>query len=296
MKIRIACRESELAQIQAKIVGEQLLGEFEAYELVLCSTLADRKQDSTLAKLGGKGLFVKEVEQALLMQEADIAVHSLKDMPVVQPVELPIVAISARESVHDVLIGANSLQDLPENSTIGTCSPRRAFQLKLLRPDLNVVPIRGNINTRIAKIGNHGIQAIILAEAGIIRAKKQMAYHKFTCDEMLPAAGQGALAIQKRPDFSLAPSALKKIHNASTAAAVNSERAIVNYLGANCHSPLAVFADCLQNKKIIQVRAGDIHNSENCKFITEADDFSAAVREMQVKIDKSIIRKILSNH
>lgn len=290
--IRIACRQSELARIQANIVGEQLLEFFGEFQLVTCSTLADRKQDSTLANIGGKGLFVKEVEQALLDNKADIAVHSLKDMPVVQMAELPIAAVSARAPANDVLVGASSWQALPKESIVGTCSPRRSFQLKLLRPDVNIVPLRGNINTRIAKLEKNELAAVVLAQAGIERANKKIPYYAFSFDEMLPAAGQGVLATQISPNFVMPDLAIKKINDLKAFAEVSLEREIVAYLGANCHSPLAVFAS-VSDLIYIQVKAGN--DSEFCYLESQGCIASQVLEEIKAKIDNSSIRKLISN-
>ena len=294
MGLRIACRQSQLAKTQAEIVGNGMLGSFNCFELITCSTLADRKQNSTLADIGGKGLFVKEVELALLESRADLAVHSLKDMPVNQPEGLPIIAVSARESAHDVLIGAKSWQDLPQSALIGTCSPRRSFQIKNLRPDLNVIPLRGNINTRLQKLKDGNVDAIILAEAGIVRAKLDIDYYRFSVEEMLPSAGQGVLAIQIRPGLEINPAAISEVSCERSFAEVMLEREIVKYLGATCHSPLAVYVQQHQSIINVQVKAGCTLTLENIHLVSESPCFKDALEIIKTKIDNSNIRTLLS--
>ena len=285
--LRIACRTSKLAQIQANIIGKQLGLD---YELVLCSTAGDRNQDQALAQLGGKGLFVKEVEQALLDNRADIAVHSLKDMPVLQPPELPIAAYSARAPANDVFIGVNSFDDLPLGAKVGTCSPRRKFQLHLLRPDLEFVLLRGNINTRIAKLENSDMSAIILAEAGVVRANDNFKYARFTIDQMLPAAGQGILAVQLRPNLQLD---LSGVNCVSAEQAAKAERSIVKYLSANCHSPLAVYAEQLSNKFRLQVKAGN--NIASIAIDNTANSYDEAIALTIKDLAASDIKKIINS-
>ena len=285
--LRIACRASALAQIQAHLIGQALLVD---YELITCSTAGDRNQAQALAAIGGKGLFVKEVEQALLAGAADIAVHSLKDMPVVQPSNLPIVAYSSREVVNDVLIGADSWQELPRNAKVGTCSPRRQFQMQILRPDLEFQVLRGNINTRINKLKTSELSAIILAEAGLVRANITEPYTRFAIAEMLPAAGQGILAIQARPglEFDLSP-----INNTAAANAAKAERSIVEYLGANCHSPLAVYAHSGGNIYTIEVKAG---NAENLVSICKIGaNYEQAIALTKQALNESPIKSIINS-
>lgn len=286
--LRIACRASALSQIQAHFIGKALLVD---YELITCSTAGDRNQEQALASIGGKGLFVKEVEQALLNEEADIAVHSLKDMPVVQPANLPIVAYSGREVVNDVLIGADSWQELPRNAKVGTCSPRRQFQMQILRPDLEFQVLRGNINTRINKLKTSELSAIILAEAGLVRANiTDLFYTRFTIAEMLPAAGQGILAIQARPglEFDLSP-----INDVVAANAAKAERSIVEYLGANCHSPLAVYAHSNGNNCTIEVKAGNTNELVSiCKI---GANYEQAIALTKKALDESPIKSIINS-
>lgn len=286
MKIRIACRESSLARIQANIIGKYLGLD---YALVTCSTAGDRNQTGSLANFGGKGLFVKEVEQALLNGTADIAVHSLKDMPVMQPAELPILAYSARAVANDILIGAKSIKDLPMNAKIGTCSPRRQFQLNLLRPDLEFFSLRGNINTRINKLSEASLSAIILAEAGIMRANINVDYTRFPISEILPAAGQGILAVQARPGLKLD---LTVINNLDSEAAAKAERNIVAYLGANCHSPLAVFAEKRFGLHVIEIKAGNQH--ETVHIVKSAESYAKAILLAKKEINLSNIKNIIN--
>lgn len=247
--LRIATRKSPLAQAQAHLVGQQhqaLTGQ--PYVLIPCSTQGDRRQDILLHTVGGKGLFVKEVEQALLDGQADLAVHSLKDMPITQPATLPIQAILKRTHPGDVWIGQHDWRSWPKGAVIGTSSPRRHGQILHVCPHAVVRPLRGNIDTRLAKYQQGQYTAIILAEAGLLRRAQYApdwempVYQPFCSDDVLPAAGQGALAIQCAPHFCLSQAAQAGLHHTHTAICVGLERDLVAKLGAQCQSPLAVYA------------------------------------------------------
>ena len=203
LTIRIATRKSPLALQQTKHVASCIKAIAPEYhiELKTFQTQGDKFLNQSLSKIGGKGLFVKELEQALLNNEADIAVHSMKDVPYELPAGLAIKAILAREDARDAFLSVShpSLEMLPANATIGTSSLRRACQLKALRSDLKIEPLRGNINTRIAKMNQ--FDAIILASAGLIRMGfTDQIKHYLDTNLSLPAAGQGALGIECRKD------------------------------------------------------------------------------------------------
>lgn len=242
--LRIATRNSPLALWQAQYVAntlEQQNPDLKT-ELVPMTTSGDRFLNTQTN--GGKGLFVKELEEALLYNQADLAVHSMKDMPAFQPDGLEIVAITARENPFDAFVSAKytKLEDLPLHATVGTSSLRRQSQLLAQRSDLKLIPIRGNIQTRLEKMRTLSLDAIVLAAAGLIRMNLQDQIQQILSqDVMLPACGQGALGVECRTDDVHARSYLAKLHDFSTAVCVHTERKVSQNLGGNCQVPLAVY-------------------------------------------------------
>jgi hydroxymethylbilane synthase len=256
-KIIVGSRRSKLALTQTNWVIEQLkkLGapfEFEVKEIV---TKGDRILDVTLSKVGGKGLFVKEIEQAMLDKEIDMAVHSMKDMPAVLPERLVIGCIPFREDHRDVLIskGNVSFDELKPGSVIGTSSLRRSAQLLARRPDLEMKWIRGNIDTRIGKLETDEYDAIILAAAGL----KRMGWANETVTEFIdpdicvPAVGQGALSIECRGDDEELLQLLEKFTSAETSAAVRAERAFLHKMEGGCQVPIAGYAEMNELEEIV---------------------------------------------
>lgn len=247
-KITVGSRRSKLAITQTKWVISQLKKagvpfDFEIKEIV---TKGDKILDVTLSKVGGKGLFVKEIEQALLNGEIDMAVHSMKDMPAALPEGLTIGCIPVREDHRDVLISKSGkkLDELPKGSVIGTSSLRRSSQLLAIRPDLEIKWIRGNIDTRIEKLKNDEYDAIILAAAGLSRMgwSKEIVTEFLDPSICLPAVGQGALSIEcRREDLELLE-ALKTIHDDETGRAVEAERVYLNRMNGSCQVPIAGYA------------------------------------------------------
>jgi hydroxymethylbilane synthase len=221
-------------------------------ELVLCKTTGDVLVDKPLHDAGGKGLFTKELEQALLRRDVDFAVHSYKDVPVTMPLveraqdDLIIVAVPKREDPRDVLISAKArrLSDLPQAAKVGTGSLRRGAQIRAIRPDLQIQLIRGNIDTRLRKLRAGQFDAVILAMAGLKRTAlfDDQDMTVIDADEMLPAAGQGALALQCRRDDANTRQLLAAIHSPTDAACVDLERCVVQALNGDCHSPIAALA------------------------------------------------------
>lgn len=209
---------------------------------------ADRNLDATLADAGGKGLFVKAIEQAVVRHEADVAVHSLKDLPALPASPgLVIAAVPLRQDVRDCLISAvvTSLDQLPHGAVVGTASPRRAAQVRRLRPDLRIQPLRGNIQTRISKVlaEDGAYDATLLAVAGLRRGGLSVhAKHPVELATMLTAAGQGALAVQCRADDHLTVARCLPLNDPISAVAVHAERQVVAALGGDCHSSIAVLA------------------------------------------------------
>ncbi|MGZ9585147.1 hydroxymethylbilane synthase [Paenibacillus marinisediminis] len=249
--IRVGTRQSALALTQTGHViaaleaicrEEQLPFQFETHKIV---TKGDRILDVTLSKVGGKGLFVKEIEQALLDEEIDMAVHSMKDMPWELPEGLCIGAIPKREDPRDCLImrTGSSLDDLPHGAKVGTSSLRRAAQLQAQRPDLQIESLRGNIDTRLKKLETEGFDAIVLAAAGLHRMGWQDKITSYIpTDVCLPAVGQGALSIECRTNDEQLLRLLERYHCQATAETVSAERAFLGKLNGGCQVPIGAYA------------------------------------------------------
>lgn len=247
MKIRIATRKSALALWQANHVAAVLeaLPEVSSTELIPMSTRGDEILDRSLQKIGGKGLFIKELEIAMKNGDADLAVHSMKDVPAEIPEGFILAATMKRANCRDALVtrGREKLDDLPQGARIGSSSLRRQAQLKMLRPDVRVEPLRGNINTRLAKLENGDYDAIVLAAAGLERL--ELDHHisqQFSVSEMLPAAAQGVLGIECLEDNAELRDVLAQLSDPSTARTTTAERAIARVLQASCQSPVAAYA------------------------------------------------------
>ena len=254
MKIRIATRKSALALWQAEHVASRLLRfpEVATVELVPMSTRGDEVLDRSLQKIGGKGLFIKELEVAMQDDEADIAVHSMKDVPADMPGGFCIAAVLERANHADALVspGGHQLDDLPQGALIGSSSLRRQAQLRMMRPDLNVEPLRGNVNTRLKKLENGDYDAIVLAAAGLERLRlSQHISQQFQPSEMLPAAAQGVVGVECLSDETTLRDTLGKLNHATTVKTTLAERAIAKTLQASCQSPVATYA-VMDNKQL----------------------------------------------
>ena len=236
-----------MALWQANWVKDLLLGHHSdlAVDIKIIKTSGDRIQDVPLAKIGGKGLFVKEIEEGLLKREVDFAVHSMKDMPIIFPVNLCIACVTKRENPFDALISRNDikLDDLPKGAKIGTGSLRRMSQLLYYRPDLNLVPLRGNLETRLKKLETEGLDAIILAAAGLIRLGWKDCITEIIPPEiLLPAMGQGAVGIETRKNDVDNQILLADMDDEQTHYALDAERALVSQLEGGCNVPIGSFA------------------------------------------------------
>lgn len=247
----VGTRKSELALTQAKAVVAQLqeITEREGlqyqFELKKIVTKGDKILDVTLSKVGGKGLFVKEIEQAMIDKEIDFAVHSMKDMPAELQEGLIAAAITKREDPRDCLVTRNNLKlaDLPSGAKIGTSSLRRACQLKAYRADLEIGFVRGNIGTRISKIESEGFAGVILAAAGLKRVGWEHKISEFLPEQIsLPAVGQGALGIECREDDHELIELLQHINDAETSQTVTAERSFLARLNGGCQFPIAAYA------------------------------------------------------
>lgn len=241
--LRIGSRGSKLALWQAEWVARELgrLGQSTRIEII--RTTGDKLTEVALAQAGGKGLFTREIEEALLAGRIDLAVHSLKDLPTALPEGLALVAIPAREDVRDAVVG-RPLGELALGARVGTSSLRRAAQLRLLRPDLLVEPVRGNVDTRLRKLAERRYDAIVLAVAGLRRLGwEERIAEILPVDTMLPAVGQGALAIEAREGDGVAWAACRPLEDRGTRCAVTAERALLAALGGGCQVPVGAYAE-----------------------------------------------------
>ncbi|MCH8307175.1 MAG: hydroxymethylbilane synthase [Proteobacteria bacterium] len=245
MKIRIATRKSALALWQAKHVADALrpLPQVTSVELVPLTTRGDEVLDRSLQKIGGKGLFMKELEVAMEAGDADIAVHSMKDVPADMPEGFCIAAVLERANPADALVGKN-LGELAQGARVGSSSLRRQAQLMALRPDIRVEPLRGSINTRLQKLEDGQYDAIILACAGLERLGLEAHISEiFSPDQMLPAAAQGIIGIECLEDRTELLQLLKLLDHAATRTVITAERVVAKQLQADCQSPVATFGE-----------------------------------------------------
>lgn len=245
--LRAGSRESKLALIQTNIVIEQLKRHYPdwEFEIVRIKTQGDKFLNAALGEVGGKGLFVKEIEEALFSGAIDMAVHSMKDVPSELPEGLHISAVTKREDPRDVFISMNGMRfsELATGALIGTSSLRRAVQLKAIRPDVEILPIRGNVSTRIKKMRELDLAGIVLAAAGIKRlGMEEVITEYFTPEMMVPAVGQGSLAVETRLDDELSE-LIRCINDTNTESAVKAERAFMQALGGSCKIPIGAYAE-----------------------------------------------------
>lgn len=246
-QLRIATRKSPLALWQANHVKNKLMTQFPHLQVVLVEfmTEGDQRLDDSLALIGGKGLFVKELEKALLRHEADIAVHSIKDMPFTLPSALTLAAVCEREDPRDAFVSNayQTVDQLPKHAIVGTSSARRTCLLKSHRPDLNILPLRGNVGTRLNKLDTAEYDAIILAAAGLKRLSEAgRIKHFLEVDDWIPAPGQGAIGIECRKDDALVLEYVAALEHVPTRVCITAERSVNQTLEGGCQLPLAVHA------------------------------------------------------
>ncbi len=250
--LRIGTRGSPLAQAQTALVRGALeqahaeLAEPGMLEVVVIRTTGDRVVDRPLAEVGGKGMFCKEIEAALLERRIDVAVHSMKDLPTWLPEGLSIGAMLERADPRDVLLArqpVGGVADLPHGAVVGSASLRRKAQLLARRPDLDVVNFRGNVRTRLDKLAAGEVDATLLALAGIERLGLKVEHLVLSLEEMLPAVGQGAIGVECRKDDRATRSLLAAIDHAPTSICVDAERALLDALDGSCHTPIAGYAE-----------------------------------------------------
>ncbi|WP_288221834.1 hydroxymethylbilane synthase [uncultured Clostridium sp.] len=260
MEIIIATRKSKLARVQAERVMELIkeINNINSKKLLVV-TEGDKRLDVTLDKIGGKGLFVKEIEYALLNKEAHAAVHSMKDVPFELPEGFELIAVPEREDIRDVFVSRNNIHfdELKEGAIIGTSSIRRAAMLRELRKDIKIVPIRGNVQTRLEKMQNENMDGIILAAAGLKRLKMEnIITDYFDPKVFLPAIGQGALGIEALINGEY-NSYLKKLDNKEVRISVEAERSFMRKLNGGCHSVIGVYSE-IKNNDLYMIGTFDV--------------------------------------
>lgn len=245
-RLRIGSRGSQLALWQANHISALLREKGHQVEIEIIKTTGDKITDVALAKVGTKGMFTKEIEEALAAGRVDLAVHSLKDLPTELPPGFELVAITTRENPRDVFLSVqyDDVQSLPKGARIGTSSLRRQAQLKVMRPDLVIQPLRGNVDTRVRKLEQGEYDGIILAAAGLTRlGKTQLIKQVLSEEAMCPAAGQGALGIEIRAGDSAMRDCVAFLDDAAARATTTCERALLNKLGGGCQVPIGAFAE-----------------------------------------------------
>lgn len=287
--IRIATRKSPLALWQAEYVAQSLQQAFPNIqtELVTMVTRGDKILDAPLAKVGGKGLFVKELEQGMLEGIADIAVHSMKDVPVEFPEGLHLSAILQREDPRDAYVSNRyaSLAELPANARIGTSSLRRQCQIKAQFPTAEILSLRGNVNTRLAKLDDNEYDAIILAAAGLKRlGMGERITATLAPEQSLPAIGQGAIGIECRIDDIEVNAMLQALHDESTSIRVNAERAMNARLNGGCQVPIAGFAEIVDGRLWLRGLVGSpdgekMFRAERWGTLADTEELGTAVAE-----------------
>lgn len=289
---RLGTRGSPLAMIQARKIASALevAERWPAgyVEIVPITTSGDRIADRPLAEVGGKGLWTKELDSALLAGEVDFTVHSMKDVEVVRPDGIRLAAIRPRVYVEDKLIGPASLDELADGAVVGTSSPRRAAQLLAARPDLEIVPIRGNVDTRLKKLEAGEVDATILSAAGLHRLGLDHIGTPLTFDVMLPAPGQGALGIECRAGDTDCMHSLKTLDDVGSRSAVMAERAFARALGGSCHSPVAALATV--NRMEVHLRA-EILSTDGSERVRDEKTFAAGHDEHAAQLARSMLER-----
>lgn len=299
-KLIIATRESRLALWQANHVKQLLETQGHEVTLLGMTTLGDQILDQPLSKVGGKGLFIKELEIALADGSADLAVHSLKDVPMELPEGFELSCVLEREDPRDAWVSPHyeSLDSLPLGAVVGTSSLRRTVLIQALRPDLKIEPLRGNLDTRLRKLDEGQYDGIVLASAGLKRlGLKARIRHAFSLDTMIPAAGQGAIGIEicaSRPDLA---QTLSHLNHLSTAVRVYAERGVSRTMGGSCSMPLAAHATLEMGTLSIHAAWGDpllktgalIHASERCSLDLSAPDALTQASALGVRVAQQLI-------
>jgi hydroxymethylbilane synthase len=274
-KLKIGSRGSQLALWQANHVAALLRAKGHTVEIEVIKTTGDKITSVALAKVGTKGMFTKEIEEALHEKRVDLAVHSLKDVPTDLAQEFELAAIMKREDPRDAFISVkfSSLEELPHGAKVGTSSLRRQCQLKSVRPDLEVFPLRGNVDTRLRKLESGEYDAIILAAAGVLRLGLETHVRsRISADVMCPAVGQGALAIEIRRGDQQTKTLLAFLNDADTHAAIDCERALLGSLGGGCQVPIGAYAEKRGDRLFLRAMVGRPDGSQILREQAEGTD------------------------
>jgi hydroxymethylbilane synthase len=274
-RLRIGSRGSQLALWQANHISALLRERGHEVEIEVIHTTGDKITDVALAKVGTKGMFTKEIEEALAAGRVDLAVHSLKDLPTELPAGFEIAAVTERQDPHDAFCSRHyaSFQDLPQVARVGTSSLRRQAQLKAVRPDLDIHPLRGNVDTRLRKLEQGEYDAIILAFAGLKRlGKTDLVKQIIPAEVMCPAAGQGALGIEIREGDAATRELLVFLNDANARAATTCERALLNSLGGGCQVPIGAFAEMKDGKLHLESIVADPDGSKLLRDSRDGND------------------------
>ena len=282
-RLRIGSRGSQLALWQANHVAEQLRTRGHESQIEVIKTTGDHLTEIAFAQVGTKGMFTKELEEALSEKLVDIAVHSLKDLPTELPPDFELAAVMKREDARDAFLSQRyaALQELPHAASVGTSSLRREAQLRALRPDLKIRPLRGNVDTRLGKLEAGEFEAIILAAAGLKRLGKEAVIRQiFECEQMCPAAGQGALAVEVRRGDHVVKQAVAFLDDPATGACTECERALLQTLGGGCQVPIGAHARRRGDQLFLLARVARPDGSGMLTERGEGSDPAAVGREV----------------
>jgi hydroxymethylbilane synthase len=289
--LRLGTRGSPLALAQARKVAAAIETAQRWpdgwVQIVEIKTTGDQVQDRPLAEIGGKALWTKELDRALLEGEVDFCVHSMKDVESVRPGEIHIAAVRPRGDVRDRIIGAESIDKLKQGARVGTSSPRRAAQLRRIRPDLQIVPIRGNVETRLKKVESGEVDATLLASAGLKRLEID-AGTAIPTEIILPAPGQAVIGIECRTDDTRTQSVLSTVSNSITYHCVMAERAFTRALGATCHSPVAAF--CVLEDGDLRMR-GQLFSEDGSDMVEDRAAFDCGESNAPETLAKSLLER-----
>ncbi|HZU51592.1 MAG TPA: hydroxymethylbilane synthase [Sphingomicrobium sp.] len=289
--LRLGTRGSPLALAQARKVAAAIETAQRWPEgwvqIVEITTTGDKVQDRPLAELGGKGLWTKELDRALLENAVDFCVHSMKDVESVRPAEIHIAAVRPRGDVRDRLIGADSVEKLKEGARVGTSSPRRAAQMRRLRPDLEIVPIRGNVETRLRKVETGEVDATLLSAAGLKRLDINVGT-AIPTEVILPAPAQAVIGMECRTNDTRTQSVLTSVNNQITYNCVMAERAFTRELGATCHSPVAAF--CAFEDGDLRLR-GQLFSEDGRDLIEDRITFECGQSEAPEKLARRLLER-----
>ena len=290
-RLRLGTRGSPLALVQAHLVREALCTAHdwppEDVEIVPIATEGDRIQDRPLAEIGGKALWTKTLDLALAEGRTDASVHSMKDVETIRPDAIVLVAMLQRADIRDRLVGAAGIDALPPGARVGTTSPRRAAQLRRLRPDLAIVPFRGNVATRLRRLEAGEAEATMLAAAGLDRLGQSDVGVAIEASQMLPAAAQGAVGIECRND-ERTQALLAAIDHSTTYRCVAAERALLAALGGTCHSPIGVLAVCEGSR--IHLRA-EILSEDGTEYHAAEDRFDQGDDEAPARLARALLAR-----